>query len=202
MVTNFAEKRFLNGEHLRSSSAKTVYTTEFKLYTQFSLTAAQKVAHIFLTMISLLFIIIFWQVLYLLLNKKIIKSRIFENYSKRRKLLVSFSLCLGLLHFIDKKKKKIKLQFCRCKMLKIWNSYFLAQVLPSFSIQYQKTFVFVNLRKRNKNMFRCTFMYIFQPSAAFLIETSHLICSGKLFSCSANQMTGFFMKCNTWLKWV
>ena len=30
----------------------------------------------------------------------------------------------------------------------------------------------------------------FQPSVAFLIETSHLICF-------ANQMTGFKMKCNT-----
>ena len=36
---------------------------------------------------------------------------------------------------------------------------------------------------------------IFQPSIAFHIETSHLICS-------ANQMTGFYMKCNTELKWV
>ena len=35
----------------------------------------------------------------------------------------------------------------------------------------------------------------FQSSAAFLIETSHLICS-------ANQMTGFYVNCNTELKWV
>ena len=33
----------------------------------------------------------------------------------------------------------------------------------------------------------------FQPSVAFQIETSHLICS-------ANQVTGFYMKCNTGLK--
>ena len=35
----------------------------------------------------------------------------------------------------------------------------------------------------------------FQPDVAFLIETSSLICS-------ANQMTGFYKKCNTRLKWV
>ena len=35
----------------------------------------------------------------------------------------------------------------------------------------------------------------FQPSVAFNIETSHLICS-------ANQMTGFYMKCNIGMKWV
>ena len=34
-----------------------------------------------------------------------------------------------------------------------------------------------------------------QPSVAFHIETRHLICS-------ANQMTGFYMRCNTGLKWV
>ena len=35
----------------------------------------------------------------------------------------------------------------------------------------------------------------FQPSVAFHIETSHLICS-------ANQMTGFYMKFRTKLKWI
>ena len=35
----------------------------------------------------------------------------------------------------------------------------------------------------------------FQSIDAFQIEISHLICS-------TNQMTGFYMKCNTWLKWV
>ena len=35
----------------------------------------------------------------------------------------------------------------------------------------------------------------FQSSVAFHIETSHLICS-------ANQMNGFYIKCNTWMKWV
>ena len=35
----------------------------------------------------------------------------------------------------------------------------------------------------------------FQPIVAFHKETSHLICS-------ANQMTGFYMECNTGLKWV
>ena len=35
----------------------------------------------------------------------------------------------------------------------------------------------------------------FQPSVVFDIETSHLICS-------ANQIAGFYIKCNTALKWV
>ena len=35
----------------------------------------------------------------------------------------------------------------------------------------------------------------FQPSDAFHIDTSHLICT-------LNQMTGFYMKYNTGLKWV
>ena len=35
----------------------------------------------------------------------------------------------------------------------------------------------------------------FQPSVMFHTETSHLFCSLK-------QMTGFYMKCNTGLKWV
>ena len=35
----------------------------------------------------------------------------------------------------------------------------------------------------------------FQPSIAFHIETGHLICS-------ANQLTGFYMKYNNWLEWV
>ena len=35
----------------------------------------------------------------------------------------------------------------------------------------------------------------FQPSVAFHIDPSHLICV-------ANQMTGFYMKCSTGLKWV
>ena len=36
---------------------------------------------------------------------------------------------------------------------------------------------------------------LFQTSNAFYIETSCLICT-------ADQMTGFFMKCNTKLEWV
>ena len=35
----------------------------------------------------------------------------------------------------------------------------------------------------------------FQPSVAFHIEASHLFCSAK-------QMTGFYIKQNTWLKWL
>ena len=35
----------------------------------------------------------------------------------------------------------------------------------------------------------------FQPNVVSHIETSHLICT-------VIQMTGFYMKCNTGLKWV
>ena len=35
----------------------------------------------------------------------------------------------------------------------------------------------------------------FQPSVAFHIETSHLVCT-------ENRMTGFYMKCNIGLNWV
>ena len=35
----------------------------------------------------------------------------------------------------------------------------------------------------------------FQLNVAFYVQTSHLICT-------ANQMTGFYMECNTGLKWV
>ena len=36
---------------------------------------------------------------------------------------------------------------------------------------------------------------IFQPSVAFQIKSSHLICK-------ANNMTGFYMKCETGMNWV
>ena len=44
-------------------------------------------------------------------------------------------------------------------------------------------------------MFFCGFYSPFQFSVTFHIEHSHLICS-------ANQMTGFYMKCNAGLKRV
>ena len=36
---------------------------------------------------------------------------------------------------------------------------------------------------------------LFQPIVAFYLEVSHLICC-------VNQVSGFYMKCNTGLKWV
>ena len=43
------------------------------------------------------------------------------------------------------------------------------------------------------------FMYIqynpFQTSIAFRVETSHLVCS-------ENELTGFYIECNTGQKWV
>ena len=47
----------------------------------------------------------------------------------------------------------------------------------------------------NLPIFMMLFFNLFQPSLAFQIEGSHLICI-------ANQMTGFYMECKTGLKWV
>ena len=49
----------------------------------------------------------------------------------------------------------------------------------------------VGVRAKDKKIFKC--MNLFQPSAAFRIETNHLICSVK-------QMTGFYTKRNSGLK--
>ena len=38
-------------------------------------------------------------------------------------------------------------------------------------------------------------VFFYQSSIAFHIGTSHL-------TCTANQWTGFYMKCNTGVKWV
>ena len=46
-----------------------------------------------------------------------------------------------------------------------------------------------------QNLFKLYRFNPFRPSVAFYIETSYLICT-------ANQMTGFYMKRNTGLKWV
>ena len=53
------------------------------------------------------------------------------------------------------------------------------------------------VEKQQQKMLKSIVLQIkpFQPSVAFHIETSHLICS-------ENQMTGFCIKCSTWLKWV
>ena len=53
-----------------------------------------------------------------------------------------------------------------------------------------KSCLHMDRMKRKKEHFD-----LFQPSAAFHIETSHLFCSVK-------QMTGFFIKSNTGLKWL
>ena len=43
---------------------------------------------------------------------------------------------------------------------------------------------------------------LFKPSAVFHIETSHLIGKQIKRIWSVNQMTGFYMKCNTGLKCI
>ena len=48
----------------------------------------------------------------------------------------------------------------------------------------------------NLNAFQYSTLFNpFQPSVLFHVETSHLLCIAK-------QMTGFYMKCSTRLKWV
>ena len=42
---------------------------------------------------------------------------------------------------------------------------------------------------------QCELYCLFQSIGEFGIETSHLICT-------ANHMIGFYMKCNTGLKWI
>ena len=42
---------------------------------------------------------------------------------------------------------------------------------------------------------KCFLFNQFQPSVALHIEIDHLICR-------VNQRTGFYMKCNTGLKWI
>ena len=51
----------------------------------------------------------------------------------------------------------------------------------------------INIQRRIQNP--SEIVNPFQPSAKFHIETSHL-------TYTANQMTGFYVECNTGLKWV
>ena len=70
---------------------------------------------------------------------------------------------------------------------------------------YPDSINYISSHLRNVNIHETKLIYMknnvgnilnpFQPSVAFLIETSHLICF-------ANQMTGFKMKCNTGKKQV
>ena len=50
-------------------------------------------------------------------------------------------------------------------------------------------------RNIDLNRFQTSFAFDIETSVAFHVETSHLICT-------SNQMTGFYMKCNTRLKWI
>ena len=50
-------------------------------------------------------------------------------------------------------------------------------------------------RNIDLNPFQTSFAFDIETSVAFHVETSHLICT-------SNQMTGFYMKCNTRLKWI
>ena len=49
-------------------------------------------------------------------------------------------------------------------------------------------------KKTTVNLLTCN-LNPFQPSVTFYIKTSQLFCR-------ATQMTGFYMQCNTGLKWV
>ena len=62
------------------------------------------------------------------------------------------------------------------------------------SIKVYFLFLYEPLRRAVRN-FSQTSLNMFHPSVVFPIETSRLICS-------TNQTTGFYMKCNTGLKWV
>ena len=66
---------------------------------------------------------------------------------------------------------------------------------------YQMTGFYMNSRSQKTLILWCLiirgtiYLNPFQSSIAFYTETSYLICC-------ANQMTGFYMKCYNWLKWV
>ena len=62
------------------------------------------------------------------------------------------------------------------------------------SIKVYILFLYEPLRRPVRN-FSEAYLNLFQLGVVFRIETSHLICS-------TNQMTGFYTKCNTGLKWV
>ena len=59
---------------------------------------------------------------------------------------------------------------------------------------FQEGSSLIILRKPDSN-FEMVEINLFQSSVAFHIETSHLFCSAK-------QMTGFYMKPTTGLKWI
>ena len=65
------------------------------------------------------------------------------------------------------------------------------QVFPGYVVTSTMSFIF------NQSWVQASALYInqFQPIVPFHIETINLICI-------ANQMTGFYMKCNAGLKWI
>ena len=72
-------------------------------------------------------------------------------------------------------------------------SVVLLQELDRFNVLIKKMFTtLMNLQRVSNQKVKLPFDS-FQPSVVFHIETSHLFCSAK-------QMTGFYMKHNTWLK--
>ena len=86
-----------------------------------------------------------------------------------------------------------KVQFTPCPIN--WFQHFpgkTASIYQSHDMKRSKVLLCENneLRFRQFNLTHLT-----QPSVAFHIETSHLICTEK-------QITVFFMKCNTGLRWV
>ena len=65
--------------------------------------------------------------------------------------------------------------------------------IPEIQISCSSRFVLYNFFQAGEVFF--THFIPFQPSGTFYIETSQMICS-------SNPVNGFYMKCNTWLKWV
>ena len=57
------------------------------------------------------------------------------------------------------------------------------------------TLMKLNINQKSRTAGPCSKYYPFQPSVAFHIKTSHLFCT-------AEQMTAFYMKCNTGLEWA
>ena len=72
--------------------------------------------------------------------------------------------------------------YLKKKLWKYWNAY--------FHDTWRSTWHIFHVDQVEETMYR----HPFKPNIAFHIKTSYFICN-------ANQMTGFYMRCNTELKW-
>ena len=112
----------------------------------------------------------------------------YKKYGNNHNLILIFHAVLIFY------QKLFLFQFCKTDSRIL---YILCKIAPILHTTTQEQWCNLKLifLKKPKS-FRCNYhINPFQPSVAFHIETCHLICS-------ANQMTGLYIKCNTGLKWT